>query len=172
MPATKVHTGRHRAELDGDFVVFLIGMRINHPLRVRKWWPVFLAMPRMLRELEQDPASGLLAHRLTLAGPRSPLVVQYWRSFDHLERFARDPGRSHLPAWRAFASLIGYEGDDVGIWHETYRVRAGEHESIYGNMPRLGLAAAGELVPLGSTSRARRRFRAQEPEPEPQPEPR
>ena len=26
---------RERAELDGDFVVFLIGMRINRPLRMR-----------------------------------------------------------------------------------------------------------------------------------------
>jgi hypothetical protein len=41
---------------------------------------------------------------------------------------------------------------DVGIWHETYRVRAGEYEAIYGNMPRVGLAGAGELVPVGSTN--------------------
>ena len=32
---------------------------------------------------------------------------------------------------------------DVGIWHETYLVRAGGYEAIYGNMPRIGLAAAG-----------------------------
>ena len=32
------------------FVVFLIGMRLNRPLRIEKWWPVFQAMPRMIRE--------------------------------------------------------------------------------------------------------------------------
>ena len=34
---------------------------------------------------------------------------------------------------------------DVGIWHETYLVRAGEYENIYGNMPPYGLGLAGEL---------------------------
>jgi hypothetical protein len=43
---------------------------------------------------------------------------------------------------------------DVGIWHETYKVRAGEYECVYVNMPRLGLAAAGEHVPIGSTGQS------------------
>jgi hypothetical protein len=150
--------GRYRAEIEGDFVVFLIGMRINDARQVRKWWRVFVAMPRMLRALEQEPDSGLLGWRLMLAGPRSPVVLQYWRSFEALEAFARDPARTHLPAWREFTRLVGYDSPDVGIWHETYQVRAGEHESIYGNMPRIGLAAAGDHVPLGSTSRARERM--------------
>ncbi len=29
----------------------------------------------------------------------------------------------------------------TGIWHETYLVRAGEYEAIYGNMPPFGLGA-------------------------------
>ena len=37
---------------------------------------------------------------------------------------------------------------DVGIWHETYLVRAGAYEAIYGNMPRIGLAAAGDHVAI------------------------
>jgi hypothetical protein len=47
---------------------------------------------------------------------------------------------------------------DVGIWHETYRVAAGASESIYGNMPRVGLARVGVHRPLGSTSTAARRI--------------
>jgi Domain of unknown function (DUF4188) len=77
--------------------------------------------------------------------------VQYWRSFEQLERYARDPQAEHLPAWRAFNRRIRDSGD-VGIWHETYRVRAGECEAVYGNMPRVGLAAVGDLVPIGSTT--------------------
>ena len=42
---------RMAAEIEGDFVVFLIGMRINKPWMVHRWWPVFTAMPRMIREL-------------------------------------------------------------------------------------------------------------------------
>jgi len=73
--------------------------------------------------------------------------VQYWRSFEHLERFARDPANLHLPVWRWFNRAVKASGD-VGIWHETYLVPAGRHEAIYGNMPRIGLAAAGSHVPI------------------------
>jgi hypothetical protein len=73
-----IHTGRYTADIDGDFVVFLIGMR--------------------------------------------------------------------------------FDSGDVGIWHETYRVRAGEYETVYGNMPTYGLAAASRSVPIArkaQTSAAR-----------------
>ena len=43
---------RVKAQIDGDFVVFLIGMRINKPWKPHKWLPVFRAMPKMIRELE------------------------------------------------------------------------------------------------------------------------
>jgi hypothetical protein len=155
-----VHAGRFSATLDGDFVVFLIGMRVNRPLQVRKWLPIFRAMPKMIRELERDPDSGFL-HATQGIATTGPFLVQYWRSFEHLERFARDPARSHLPAWRAFNQAIRGSGE-VGIWHETYRVRAGEYESIYGNMPRVGLAAAGSHAPLGSTSTAAQRVGVRE----------
>ena len=38
---------------------------------------------------------------------------------------------------------------DIGIWHETYSVRAGEYESIYLNMPEFGLSRAGRMVDPG-----------------------
>jgi hypothetical protein len=151
-----VFAGRHSAKIDGDFVVFLIGMRINRPLRVSSWWPVFTAMPKMVKELEQDPTSGFLGAWQGLWST-GPSLVQYWRSFEQLERYARDPQASHLPAWRRFNQLVRDNGD-VGIWHETYRVRADEYETIYGNMPRVGLAGAAEHLPLGSTSTAARRI--------------
>src|SRR3954463_2329343 len=150
-----VHRGRHVGRIEGDFVVFLIGMRINKPLKVRDWLFVFRAMPRMIKELEAHPESGFLGATQGL-WTTGPTLVQYWRSFEQLERYARDPEAEHLPAWRAFNQRIRDSGD-VGIWHETYRVGAGEYEAIYGNMPRVGLAAAGEHAPLGSTSTAARR---------------
>lgn len=45
-------------------------------------------------------------------------------------------------------------------WHETYLVRAGEYEAIYGNMPPFGLGRAGRLVPLAEGKSARDRFRS------------
>src|ERR1700744_1947286 len=51
---------RMTARMDSEFCVFLIGMRINRLLKVHKWFPVFLAMPRMLRELESHKELGFL----------------------------------------------------------------------------------------------------------------
>ena len=144
--------GRYSGSIDGDFVVFLIGMRINRPWKVRQWFPVFVAMPKMLRELEKDPSHGLLGASFCLLHG-GPAVVQYWRSFEDLERYARNPQAEHLPAWKRFNQAIRGAGD-VGIWHETYKVRAGEYETIYGNMPRVGLASVADHQPLGSTSTA------------------
>ncbi|MEA2142902.1 MAG: hypothetical protein QOI64_1332 [Solirubrobacteraceae bacterium] len=148
--------GRHSATIEGDFVVFLIGMRINKPWKPHRWLPVFVAMPKMIRELERDPGSGFLGSSTGFLST-GPTVIQYWRSFEHLERYARNPDARHLPAWRAFNQRVRGSGD-VGIWHETYRVRAGEYEAIYGNMPRVGLAKVAEHRPLGTTTSAARRL--------------
>ena len=153
-----VHTGRHTADLSdaGDeVVVFIIGMRINRPWKLRMWWPVFTAMPRMLRHLEQHPEKGLLGSRQALVP--APLLVQYWRSFEDLERFARDKDDPHLEPWRQFNRRVGASGD-VGIWHETYRVQSSKIECIYANMPASGLAAAYAHTPVrrGGQSAAER----------------
>ncbi len=100
---------RLTAEVDGDFVVFPIGMRINRFLKQWKWLPVFFAMPKMVRELERNRAVGY-------SGPTST------------------------------NRRIGSSGG-VGIWHETYLVPAGAHDSVYNNMPPSGLGAATKLVP-------------------------
>jgi hypothetical protein len=130
------------AEIDGDFVVFLIGMRVNKLWKLHKWVPVFLAMPRMLNELYANPASGFLGSIRTFG-----VIVQYWRSFEHLETYACSRDQQHWPAWVAFNERIGNSRGDVGIWHETYLVRAGEYETVYSGMPRIGLGKAGKLVP-------------------------
>ncbi len=43
-----IYKDRMTARIDGDFVVFLIGMRINKPLAVLKYFSVLTAMPKML----------------------------------------------------------------------------------------------------------------------------
>ena len=47
----KINRQRMTALSDGPFVVFLIGMRINNLFAIHKWLPVFIAMPKMLKEL-------------------------------------------------------------------------------------------------------------------------
>ena len=66
-------------------------------------------------------------------------------SFEDLERYAKDKEQEHLPAWAAFNRAIGSNGD-VGIWHETYRIRPGDYECVYNNMPAFGLAKATKTV--------------------------
>jgi Monooxygenase af470-like len=139
-----VVSGRMMAEIDGDFVVFLVGMRVNRWWKVHKWWPVASAMSRILRELAARPECGCLA---SVAGFGT--IIQYWRSFDHLEAYARSQDHAHWPAWTAFNRKVRASSGDVGIWHETFLVRAGEYETLYGSMPRHGLARAGRHVPIG-----------------------
>ena len=88
-------------------------------------------------------------------------MIQYWRSFEDLENFAKNPSDPHLEPWRRFNKAVGGDGT-VGVWHETYRVEPGQHEAIYANMPEWGLAAATKHVPIGKQSQtARRRMQKQ-----------
>ena len=137
---SKIQRGRVTACLDDEVVVFLIGMRFNKPWKVWKWWHVFIAMPRMLRQLSTVPELGLLHTQGGMVSGQ-PLVICYFRSPEHLYRFAKDPELSHLGPWRRFNQKVRDSGD-VGIWHETYRVGPDRVESVYGNMPPWLLGAA------------------------------
>jgi hypothetical protein len=143
MAQAQVHTGRMTHHHEGELVVFLIGMRLNQPWRVDKWFPAFLAMPRMLTELSKDANSGLMGFRLTV-GPGGPLVVQYWNSREKLYNYASNPAAEHRPAWTAFNRRARTAAGAVGIWHETYQVERAE--SMYVGMPAAGLALATESV--------------------------
>ncbi len=147
-----VINGRQTATLDEDVVVFLIGMRFNRVLRPWTWLPAFLAMPRMLRELAADEHLGLLGVRTYWSG-RTILAVQYWRSFQQLQAFARTPDHAHLPAWREYNRVVRASGD-VGVFHETYRVGPGSVETLYANMPPFGLGQAVGMAPVASRGQA------------------
>lgn len=151
-----VAVGRHAAKVEGDFVVFLIGVRVNKPWQVHRWLPVLRAMGPMIAELQAAPERGLLSvDRGWMFGGFA--FVQYWRSFEQLEAYARDRDARHLPAWVRFNRRVRGTSA-VGVYHETYRVRAGEYEGVYVDLPRMGLANAGEHVPVGSASTAARRL--------------
>jgi hypothetical protein len=97
---------------------------------------------------------GFLGH---IFGPG--VIVQYWRSFEQLETYARDPDQLHWPAWITFNKRIAKSRGDVGIWHETYRVRSGEYECIYSGMPPFGLAkASAQAEIVGHLESARGRL--------------
>ena len=156
---TTIFPGRYTAKTDKPFVVFLIGMRINRVWAIHQWLPVARAMIPMLTTLYRHPEKGFLGGYTTL-GRGGPVSVQFWRSFEDLERFAHNPSDPHLPAWRQFAKALAGKGS-VGIWHETYQVQPGQFEALYSGMPRFGLGEAIEHTPIeGKTDTARGRIEA------------
>ncbi len=140
----KIFNGRFTARTNEPFVVFLIGMRINKWWRFDKWIPVATAMGPMIQALFTHPEKGFL-HTEFFWNFSGPCMIQYWRSFEDLENFARNPSDPHIGPWKKFNQAVG-SGGIVGIWHETYKVNPDQFECIYGNMPRFGLAAAVEHV--------------------------
>ena len=138
----KVHKERMTARPEGSFVVFLIGMRVNNPLAIHRWIPVFSAMPRMIIELYKNPQLGFKSHQMWFS--RTTIMVQYWES-EKLIAYAKSAESEHLPAWRAFNRAA--KSSAVGIWHETYVIEPGHAESVYKNMPAFGLGKLGNLQP-------------------------
>lgn len=152
----KVNQGRWTAEIEGDFVVFIIGARVNKPwqlVRIIRDLGGRRGMNHMLKYLTEYPEKGLLGYETM-----GFVNVQYWRSFDALEAFAKDSEDPHLSAWRNYWKRVGKD-DRAGIWHETFLVRDGEYEAVYGNMPPKGLGKATSLVPIAQSSTARNRLR-------------
>ncbi len=151
--ANRILSGRHRATFPPGTVVFLIGMHINSLRKVRAWIPPFLAMPRMLAELAQQPELGLLEAR-TEIGWRRATVVQYWASMEQLMAYASSSDRKHLPAWKAYNQASRAVGDAVGIWHEAYMVDPDRSHIVYRNMPEFGMGKATVIEPAVPGGRA------------------
>lgn len=92
-----IHKGRYSAQIEGEFVVFIIGMRINRLWAIHKWLPVFKSMGPMIKELYMNPETGFLSTEYFISW-RGVTLLQYWRSYDELEKYAR--GGLHLEAWK------------------------------------------------------------------------
>ena len=139
-----IKQGRWTAEIEGDFVVFIIGARINSK------WQAFKSlgdlggrkgMNHMLKYLTEHPEKGLLGYQMM-----GFANVQYWRSFEHLEAFAKDKDDPHLDV---VAKLLeaSRQGRSEGSGTRRTWSALGEYEAIYGNMPPRGLGKASRLVP-------------------------
>jgi len=156
---TTLEIGRRTATFDKDFVVFLIGMRINQWWRPDLWIPVAMAMPRMMKELEASTGLGFLGAESAFGNPT--IQMMYWESPEALIDYSRSQDHEHLPAWVSWKRRVA-KTNAVGVWHETYRIAPGMHESVYVNMPAFGLGRVGQLVPAtGARKRATDRLAVQ-----------
>lgn len=70
--------------------------------------------------LEKAREEGLLLNRL-LMSPEGPLWLQYWRSYDQLDRWARKQPHSRWWRW-----LMEHQGKGIGFYHEIYQAKAAE----------------------------------------------
>ncbi len=95
----EINRGRWTAQIEGDFVVFLIGARFDFLHLIRSIGDLGgrRGMNHMLDYLLKHPEKGLLGYEMGLK-----TIVQYWRSFDHLEAFAKNKEDPHLDAWRNY----------------------------------------------------------------------
>ncbi len=149
-----IFSGRFTTENEKDLVVFIIGMRINKRRAVHKWLPVMNSMPPMIKELYSNKEELGFMSMESFFGLRTTVMIQYWRSTDDLLAYAK--GSNHLKAWKNFNQKIG-ENPAVGIYHETYVVKQGNYESVYGNMPEYGLAKAMPHIPINPEKRSARK---------------
>lgn len=153
--------GRWTAQSEEEFVVFLIGMRINRWWMVHRWLPLIWAMSGMIRELTLNPELGFVGGKTWFG--RTIMLVQYWRSFDQLEAYAHARGLRHLPAWTEFNRRIA-NNETVGVFHESYRVAPGQFENVFVNMPPTLLGRCATLVEArGKLARARGRMESDMP---------
>ena len=112
------------------------------------------AIARASAEAVATGAGLLCSERFTLGGGHFG-VLQYWRSFDELEAWARRP--PHAEWWRAAVERMRTKGD-LGVYHETFLVPRDRIESIALECAPAGLATFGTIgAPDGprTTSRGR-----------------
>ena len=138
----KLNKQRMTATTEENFVLFLIGMRINNWFAVHRWVPVFMAMAKMLPELYKNPELGFKSYEMGVG--RTIILMQYWESSEKLMQYAKARDAEHLPAWKAF-NKAAMKTSAVGIWHETYEIDKSKNENIYVNMPPFGLGKVGKL---------------------------
>ena len=144
----KVYPGRYTATMGRpDITVFLIGMRANRWWQIARVARVANRMAPMLRHLAEHPEAGMLGAHSWFG--RTTLLLSYWESPEHLQRFAADRDAPHLQAWRDFQRTMSGSGS-VGVWHETYQVPAADQEAVYSDMPLFGLARATAHAPIGA----------------------
>src|SRR5947209_1572003 len=136
---------RMTAEIDGDFVVFLIGARLNNKLRmVRSVLDLGgrrRGMKAMLDYLVERPEKGLLASEMGI-----PTIVQYWRSFEHLEGFAPHLDRPIHRLTRGRHTMGSLLSGLPVVMLTTTGARSGKPRTV----PILGIPVQGGVAVIAS----------------------
>src|SRR5438093_13225743 len=100
----EINRGRWTAQIEGDFVVFLIGARFDFLHLIRSIGDLGgrRVMNHMLDYRLKHPQKRLLGYEM---GPKT--IVQYCRSLDQLEAFAKNTEAPTLDARRDHWRRVG-----------------------------------------------------------------
>jgi hypothetical protein len=152
-----VMTNRSTHAYDGPLALFLIGVRIHQPWRLRVVSQVIRAMPPMIAELERNKAAAATGEEESLGylGSRSTVdltgttMIQWWRSTEDIYAYASSTDHHHRESWLEFYRRAKDAPSALTIWHETYAVQPGGVESLYATERPFGLGTVAGVVPVG-----------------------
>lgn len=120
--------------------VAIFGLQIHTPEGAARYHAAGISM-EVVQALAADSQEGLLAHRWVHT-PNETVSIQYWRSYDDLDRWARK--QPHARWWRW---LMENTGPDLGFYHEIYQARTAE--AIYSAFVQpVGVATSCRLEPV------------------------
>ena len=105
----------------------------------------------MFPALEEAKKVGFL-HQEMLMGEGSAVLLQYWRSYDELDRWART--MPHMAWWRW---LLENAGDDLSFYHEIYQVKTAEAIYERGCRPVGAALVAGTSTVTSGEGQSRQR---------------
>ncbi|MEA2514216.1 MAG: hypothetical protein QOJ59_3703 [Thermomicrobiales bacterium] len=99
--------------------VAIFGVQFHTPEGERRYGESGIG-EEMFPALEAAKSEGFL-HQQQLMAEGSGVLLQYWRSYDELDRWART-----LPHMRWWRWLLENAGSDLSFYHEIYQVKTAE----------------------------------------------
>lgn len=105
--------------------------------------------------MAQAEREGLMLLNRPLMSPEGPLLLQYWQSYEALDKWARK--QPHSKWWRW---LLEHSGRGIGFYHEIYQAKTAEAIYEEGTRP-VGPALFCAIEPVkGGEGRSRQRQQA------------
>lgn len=75
----------------------------------------------LFQAMAQAEREGLMLLNRPLVSPEGPLLLQYWQSYEALDKWARK--QPHSKWWRW---LLEHTGRGIGFYHEIYQAKTAE----------------------------------------------
>jgi len=135
-----------------NLCVALFGIQFRDP-DARQSYAASGIEAEMADAFDKAGPDGLLLNR-PLMSPEGPLLLQYWRSYEDLDRWARKQPHSRWWLW-----LMENADQGVGFYHEIYAVKSAESIFEAGTAP-VGPARFARTEPVkGGEGKSRERMR-------------